>query len=139
MASFTKLDPAIKNAIVDSVGSELGANAVLKLYGAPMIASFAEAITTQPLLSTHACSATFAPPASGGSATVNAIANGTGTAAATSGGIAAVFGILETSGGARKVVFSVGATGCDMNMTPDSIIKTNQTVIIDSFTIASSN
>lgn len=139
MASFTKLPDATKNTIVDSVTSSFGASAVIKIYGGPILATFAEAISTQLLLSTHTCSVTVAPAASGGTVNLNAITDGTGSAAATGAGTTAVFGIVETSGGTRKLVFSVGATGCDLNMTPDALIKTGQLVKIDSFSLTSGN
>ena len=80
-------NPTIRNARLDQITTGAGASAFLRIYdstgtGRPATGG---AVTTQVLLAELTCNATFAPAASGGVLTLNAItqdssANNTGTA-----------------------------------------------------------
>jgi hypothetical protein len=137
MASNLKYSAALKNAQQNAITAQAGANAVLNLYSGVQPANPDTAITTQVLLASLACAATFAAGASAGVLTVNAISNGTGTAGA-AGGTAATWYRLTTSGGTALVDGSVGTTGCDLNLVNTSI-ATGQTVEVSSWALANGN
>lgn len=133
MASNLKYSAVLKNAQQDSITSTVGASALLNIYSGTQPASPDTAVSSQVLLVTLTCNATFAPAASGGVLTLNAIANGTGTAGAGTGTTATWYR-LTTSGGTAHIDGTVGTSGADMNLDNTSI-ATGQTVSITSFTI----
>lgn len=137
MASNLKYSAALKNAQQNAITTTLGANAVLEIYSGSQPANPDTAITSQVLLSSHACSATFAPGASSGVLTLNAIANGTGTAGA-GGGTVATWYRLKTSGGTAHIDGTVGISGADLNLN-NTNIATGQTVSITSSTYSNAN
>jgi hypothetical protein len=138
MASDLKYSVPLKNAQQDAITTVLGSNAVLELYsGTKPAGGPSTAITSQVLLSTHACSATFAPGSANGVVTLNSIANGTGTAGA-GAGTNATWYRLKTSGGVAHVDGTVGISGCDLNIDNPNI-ATNQVVKVTSFTLANGN
>jgi hypothetical protein len=79
----------------------------------------------------------------GGVLTFNPVGDTTGTAACTASGKTATWGRLRSAAagvsGLGVLDFAVGATGCDMNLTPDALIKTGQTLSIPSFVINAAN
>lgn len=133
MASNLKYSVVLKNAQQDAITSTVGTSAVINIYSGTQPANPDTAVSSQLLLATLACSATFAPASSGGVLTVNAISNGTGTAAAGTGTTATWYR-LTTSGGTAHIDGSVGTSGSDMNLDNTSI-ATGQTISITSFTI----
>lgn len=107
MASNLKYSAALKNNQQAAITTTVGASAAYDVYDGVQPASPDVAVTTQNLLTTLPCSATFAPAPSGGVLTANAIGSGTGTAAAGTGKNATWYR-LRTSGGTPHADGSVG-------------------------------
>jgi len=137
MASNLKYSAALKNAQQNAITSTLGANAVLDLYSGSQPASPDTAVSSQVLLASLTCNATFAPAASGGVLTLNAISNGTGTAGAGAGTVATWYR-LRTSGGTAHIDGTVGISGADLNIN-NTNIATGQTVSVTSSTYTNAN
>jgi hypothetical protein len=137
MASNLKYSAALKNAQQDAIATKLGASALLNIYSGTQPASPDTAVGAQVLLATLTCNATFAPAASGGVVTLNAIANGTGTAGA-AGGTVATWYRLTTSGGTAHIDGTVGISGADLNLNNTNIAQ-NQTVSVTSSTYTNAN
>jgi len=137
MASNLKYSASLKNAQQDAITTKLGASAVLNIYSGSQPASPDTAITSQVLLASLTCNATFAPASSGGVLTLNSIANGTGTAGA-AGGTTATWYRLTTSGAVAHIDGTVGISGADLNLNNTSI-ATGQTVSVTSFTLSNGN
>lgn len=141
MASNLKYAVALKAARMNLISTQAGASAVLEIYEGAQPTDPDTGLSAQILLASMACSATLAATTAGPVLTFNAISDGTGTAGATAGGKTATWARLRTAaagaGGVGLVDFSVGASGCDINMTPDAVIKTGQTVSITALTITS--
>lgn len=121
----------LRNARLDQITSAVGSNGLVRLYTATRPATGGAATT---LLAELTCSTTFAPAASSGTLTANAItqdssANATGTA---------TWGRLATSGGVQVADFDVGTSGSDLNLTTTSIVAT-QPVSISSFVFTEGN
>lgn len=124
---------SLRNSRMDQITSAVGTSGLVRLYDGTRPATGGAATT---LLAELACSATFAPAASGGVLTVNAItqdssANATGTA---------TWGRVTTSAGVAVFDFSVTATGGggDLQLTTVSITAT-QPVSITSMTLTEGN
>lgn len=121
---------ADRNTFLDQVDTSIGASGLLRIYDGSQPANVAAALAGQTLLAELALSATAFGAAAAGVLTANAIsddasANATGTAS---------WGTLVTSGGVRRVDFSVGAAGADLNLNSTSITA-GGTVSVSSFTI----
>ena len=138
MATNLKYSAVLKNAQLNAISTTVGTSALLNIYSGTQPTNPDTAITSQVLLATLACSATFAPSVSGGVLTVNAVSNGTGTAGAGAGTTATWFRVT-TSGGTAHMDGSVGTSGCDLNLTGSASIATGQTVSVTSWTISSGN
>lgn len=126
----------LRNNQLDQITTAVGASGLLRIYdatgGTP--ANVGTALGSQVLLAELTCNATFAPGASGGVLTLNAItqdssANATGTAA---------FFRITTSGGTAIVQGTVGTSGADLNLNTTSIVI-NGPVAVSSFTITAAN
>jgi hypothetical protein len=126
----------LRNNQLDQITTAVGASGLLRIYdatgGTP--ANVGTALGSQVLLAELTCNATFAPGASGGVLTLNAItqdssANATGTAA---------FFRITTSGGTAIVQGTVGTSGADLNLNTLSIVI-NGPVAVSSFTITAAN
>lgn len=137
MAFNLKYSTTLKNAQQNAITSTLGASALLKIYSGTQPATPDTAITSQVLLATLTCNATFAAAAASGVLTLNAISNGTGTAGAGAGTTATWFR-LDTSGGTGHIDGTVGITGSDLNLNNTNIAQ-NQTVSVTSFTLTNGN
>lgn len=137
MASNLKYSASLKNAQQDAITTKLGASALLNIYSGSQPASPDTAIGAQVLLATLTCNATFAPASSGGVLTLNAIANGTGTAGA-GAGTTATWYRLTTSGGTAHIDGTVGISGSDLNLN-NTNIATGQTVSVTSSTYTNAN
>jgi hypothetical protein len=121
----------LRNAMLDEITAAAGASALLRIYDGSRPATGGAATT---LLAELTCNATFAPAASGGALTLNAItqdasANATGTA---------TWFRLVTSGATFVMDGNVGTSGSDLNLTTTSIVAT-QPVSISSAVLTEGN
>ena len=121
----------IRNAMLDTITSNVGASGLLRIYNGTRPASGGAATT---LLAELTCNATFAPAASGGVLTLNSI---TQDASANATGTATWFRIV-TSGGTFCIDGNVGTSGSDLNLTTTSIVS-GQPVSVTSFVITEAN
>lgn len=137
MASNLKYSVSLKNAQQDAITTKLGSAAVLELYSGTQPANPDTAITSQVLLASLTCNATFAPAASGGVLTLNSISSGIGTAGAGAGTNATWFR-MKTSLAVAHIDGSVGISGADLNLNNNNI-ATGQTVSVTSFTLTNGN
>ena len=122
---------AIRNTMLNDITSAAGGSALLRIYDGVRPATGGAATT---LLAELTCNATFAPAASGGVLTLNAI---TQDSSANATGTATWFRIV-TSAAAFCVDGSVSTSGSDLNLTTTSIVAT-QPVSVTSFTITEGN
>jgi hypothetical protein len=121
----------LRNAMLDEITAAVGASGLLRIYDGTRPATGGAATT---LLAELTCNATFAPAASGGTLTLNAItqdssANATGTA---------TWFRITTSGGTAVIDGSVGTSGSDLNLTTTAIVS-GQPVSVSSFVITEGN
>lgn len=146
MASNLKFSAALKNAQQNAISTTLGASAIIDIYDGAQPASPDVAITTQVLLASLTCNATFAAAAANGVLTANAISNGTGTAAATVSGKRATWYRMRSTVPAAHVDGTCGTNGTinstgaasagetyDLNIN-NNLITTGQTVSVTSMT-----
>ena len=130
-----KYDTTTRNAMLDALIARVGTSGLLRIYNGTRPADPGTAITTQTMLVELTCNATaFAPAASGGVLTANAISNG--TAAAT--GTASWFRLFQSNGTTAIMDGDVATSGADLNLNNTSI-ATGQTVSVTSFTITDGN
>ena len=130
MANNPHYSQANRHSFLDAITTSIGASGFLRIYDQTQPTNVATALGAQVKLAELALSATFAPAASGGVLTANAIttdasADATGTA---------TWGTLTTSAGTRIVDFSVGTSGADLNLNSVSI-TVGGSVAVSSFTI----
>lgn len=121
----------IRNAMMDAVTTAVGASGKLRFYNGTRPASGGAATT---LLAELTCNATFAPGASGGVLTLNAI---TSDSSADATGTATWFRIV-TSGGTFCIDGNVGTSGSDLNMNTVSFVA-GAAIAVTSFTITEGN
>lgn len=126
------LDAAIRNASVDAITTRAGASALLRIYDGSRPATGGTATT---LLAELTCNATFAPGATGGVLTLNAIAS---DSSANATGTATWFRIVQSNGTTFVLDGSVGTSGQDLNLNSVSIVATGS-VAISSFTVTAPN
>lgn len=125
----------LRNNMLDEITGVAGGSALLRIYDGTRPTDADTAVGAQTLLAELTCNATFAPAASGGVLTLNAISDDT---AANATGTASWFRIT-TSGGATTVLDGdVGTSGSDLNLNSTSI-TINGTVSVTSFTITEGN
>ncbi len=122
---------AVRNSMLDAITTAAGGSALLSIYDGTRPATGGTATT---LLAQLTCNATFAPSASGGVLTLNAIttdssANATGTAS---------WFRITTSGATHIVDGNVGTSGSDLNLNTLSIVSGGP-VAVSSFTITAGN
>ncbi len=122
---------AIRNAMLDSITTAVGASGLLRIYSGTRPATGGAATT---LLAQLTCNATFAPSASGGVLTLNSI---TQDSSADATGTASWFRLL-TIGAGICVDGDCGTSGSDLNLTTLSIVAT-QPVSVTSFVITEGN
>lgn len=137
MANNLKYKGTLKNARLDQITTAIGSSGFLDIYdstGTGQPASPDTAVTTQVKLAHLALSATFAPAASGGVLTANAISNDTSADAT---GTATWFRIT-TSAGVAVVDGTAGTSGTDLILDSTSIVS-GQVVSCSSLTITSGN
>lgn len=122
----------VRNSMLDAITTQAGASALLRIYDGSRPATGGAATT---LLAELTCNATFAPAASGGVLTLNAIAS---DSSANATGTATWFRIVQSNGTTHVLDGSVGTSGQDLNLNSVSIVATG-TVAISSFTITAPN
>jgi hypothetical protein len=125
---------AIRNARLDAITSAVGTSGKLRIYDGSQPTNVGTALGAQVLLADLALSSTFAPAASSGVLTANAI---TADASADATGTAA-WGSLLTSANVRVVDFTVGTSSSDMIIDSTSITA-GQQVSCSSFVITAGN
>jgi hypothetical protein len=122
---------ALRNRQLDGITIEVGASGLLRIYSGSRPATGGTETT---VLAELTCNATFAPAASGGVLTLNAI---TADSSANATGTATWFRIL-TSGAVAKIDGDVGTSGSDLNLNSTSITS-GGTVSVTSFAITAGN
>lgn len=124
-----QLSTTLRNAQADAVTTAVGASGFLRIYSGTRPANVAAAITGT-LLAELVCNATFAPAASGGVLTLNAIAQ---DPSANATGTATHFRFWQSNGTTAVVDGDVGTAGSDLNLNTTSIV-TGGPVSVTSFT-----
>ena len=109
-------DTSIRNAMADAITTRAGASALLRVYDGTRPATGGAATT---LLAELTCNATFAPAASGGVLTLNAI---TQDSSANATGTATWFRIVQSNGTTFVLDGNVGTSGSDLNLNTVSIV-----------------
>ena len=122
----------IRNARLDAVTTGAGASALLRFYDSTRPATGGTATT---LLAELVCNATFAPAASGGVLTLNAIAD---DASANATGTATWFRIVKSDGTTHAMDGDVGTSGSDLNMSTVSFVET-AVIAVTSFVVTGGN
>lgn len=125
-------DVSIRNAQLDAITTRAGASALLRFYDGSRPATGGTATTK---LAELTCNATFAPSASGGVLTLNAITSDTSADAT---GTATWFRIVKSDGTTFVMDGSVGTSGADLNMNSVSFTS-GGSVATTSFTITAGN
>lgn len=126
------IDVTVRNNMLDAITTRAGASALLRIYDGTRPATGGTATT---LLAELTCNATFAPGASSGVLTLNAI---TQDSSANATGTATWFRIVQSGGSTHVLDGSVGTSGADLNLNSVSIVATGA-VSISSFTITAPN
>lgn len=122
----------LRNNQLDQITARAGASALLRIYDGSRPATGGAATT---LLAELTCNATFAPAATGGVLTLNAIAQ---DASANATGTATWFRIVQSGGSTHVLDGNVGTSGSDLNLNSVSIVV-GGTVSVTSFTITAGN
>lgn len=122
----------LRNNQLDQITSRAGASALLRIYSGTRPATGGTATT---LLAELTCNSTFAPSASSGVLTLNAI---TQDSSANATGTATWFRIVQSDGTTHVMDGDVGTSGSDLNLTTTSIVS-GQPVSISSATITRGN
>ena len=122
----------LRNNMLDQITTRAGASALLRIYDGARPATGGAATT---LLAELTCNATFAPAATGGVLTLNAI---TQDASANATGTATWFRSVQSGGSTHVLDGDVGTSGSDLNLNTTSIVATG-TVSVTSFTITAGN
>lgn len=120
-----------RNAWLDSITTTAGGSAKLRFYDGTRPATAGAATT---LLAELICNATFAPAASGGVLTLNAIASATAGATST----ATWFRIVKSDGTTFVMDGNVSTSGSDINMSTTAFVS-GATIAVSSFTITAPN
>lgn len=134
MASNLKYAVLLKNARLNDITTQIGSSGLLRIYSGTQPTNPDTALSGNTKLAELPLSTTFAPAASGGVLTANAI---TTEAAADNTGTA-TWATLVTSGGTRIVDMSAGTSGTDMILNTTSIVA-GAAVSCSSLTITAGN
>ena len=121
----------LRNAQMDAITTFTGTTAKLTIYSGTRPATGGTATT---VLATLTCNATFAPAASGGVLTLNAISSATASAT----GTASWFRLFKSDGTTIVMDGDVGTSGSDLNLNSTSITS-GGTVSITSFVLTCGN
>ena len=122
----------LRNARLDAITTFVGASGKLRIYSGTRPATGGTATT---LLAELTLNATFAPAASGGVLTLNAI---TGDTTADATGTASWARIFKSDGTTICLDCSVGTSGADINLNTVSIVS-GAAVTVTSATITEGN
>ena len=122
----------VREAQLNAITTFAGGSALLRFYDGSRPATGGTATT---LLAELVCNATFAPAASGGALTLNAIASDT---SANATGTATWFRIVKADGTTHVMDGNVGTSGSDLNMSSVSFIL-GATIAVSSFVITGGN
>lgn len=122
----------LRNNMLDEITARAGASALLRIYDGSRPATGGAATT---LLAELTCNATFAPGASSGVLTLNAI---TADASANATGTATWFRIVQSGGSTHVLDGNVGTSGSDLNFNTVSFVIGGN-VAVTSFTITDGN
>ena len=106
----------LRNAMADAITTYAGGSALLRIYDGSRPATGGTATT---LLAELTCNATFAPAASGGVLTLNAIAQ---DSSANATGTATWARIVKSDGTTHVMDMSVATSGSDLNMNTTSLV-----------------
>jgi hypothetical protein len=117
---------------LDEITARAGASALLRIYDGSRPATGGTATT---LLAELVCNATFAAAASGGTLTLNAIADDT---SANATGTATWARIVQSDGSTHVMDMDVAASGADLNFDSVSFVAAG-TVSVTSFVITAGN
>ena len=109
-----------KNAKLNAITTYAGGSALLRIYDSTVPATADTALGAQVLLAELTMNATFAPAASGGVLTANAI---TQDSSANATGTATFFRIYQSNGTTVVAQGTVGTSGADLNMNTTSIVS----------------
>lgn len=126
------LSSTIRNAEMDAITTAAGGSALLRIYDGSRPATGGTATNK---LAELTCNATFAPGASGGVLTLNAITN---DSSADATGTATWFRIVKSDGSTFVLDGNVGTSGSDLNLNTTSIVVGGP-VAVTSFTITAGN
>lgn len=124
----------LRNARADAITTTAGNSGKLRIYSGTRPANPAAAITGT-LLAELTCNATFAPAASGGVLTLNAI---TQDSAADATGTATHFRLFKSDGTTVVLDGDVGTSGSDCNINTTSIVS-GAIVAVTSFVLTEAN
>lgn len=124
----------LRNAQLDAVTTAVGASGKLRIYSGTRPANVAASITGT-LLAELTLNATFAPAASSGVLTLNAI---TSDSSADATGTATHFRIWKSDGTTAVADGDVGTSGSDLNLNSVSLTS-GGSVAVTSFTITAGN
>jgi len=124
------MDP-VRNAMLNAITTYAGGSAILNIYAGTRPSKGGTATT---LLASLTCNATFAPNASGGQLTLNAIGNATASAS----GTASWARLLKSDGTTIVMDMDVGTGSSDLNLNSTSIAS-GATVSVTSATITAGN
>lgn len=122
---------AVRNAMLDAITTQTGGSAKLRIYAGTRPATGGAETT---LLAELTCNATFAPAASGGVLTLNAITG----AAASASGTATWARLLKSDGTTIIADMSVGTSGADLNLN-STALSSGATVNVTSAAITAGN
>jgi hypothetical protein len=126
------LNALIRNAMGDAITTFTGGSALLRIYSGSRPATGGAATT---LLAELTCNATFAPAASGGVLTLNAI---TQDSSANATGTATWFRIVKSDGTTHVMDGDVGTSGSDLNLNTTSLVSGGP-VAVTSFVLTLGN
>jgi hypothetical protein len=129
MALNTRLGAATRNAAVDGITAQIGASGKIRIYDGTQPTDADTALGAQNVLAELPLSADAFGDSASGTATANAItsdssADATGTA---------TWGSFLTSANVRKIDFSVGTSGANLNLNSVAI-QSGATVAVSAFT-----
>lgn len=111
------MSSSLRNSRLDAITTAAGGSALLRIYNGTRPATGGTATT---LLAELTCNATFAPAASGGTLTLNAISDDT---SANATGTATWARIVKSDGTTFVLDCSVGTSGADINLNTTSIVS----------------
>lgn len=125
------MSTTLRNARLDAITTAAGGSAKLQIYDGTRPATGGTATTK---LAELTCNATFAPAASSGTLTLNAITSDTSADATGT----ATWARITTSGGTFVLDCSVGTSGADINLNTTSLVA-GATVAVTSGSITEGN